>query len=101
MTFHETMDTFNDVRHSSRMTSEFFIEAVAYQQAALEEMERRAFSARAMQPIKDKRARLRVAARYIKNGTVKSREKAAKSCSISSSALGLRSTTTLSTLWCG
>jgi predicted phage terminase large subunit-like protein len=34
-------------------------------------MERRAFSVRAMHPIKDKRARLRVAARYIKNGTVK------------------------------
>src|ERR1700719_3373295 len=34
-------------------------------------MERRAFSVQAMHPIKDKRARLRVAARYIKNGTVK------------------------------
>lgn len=71
MTFHQTMDAFDDVRHSTKMTSEFFIEAVAYQQAAIEEMERRAFSVRAMHPIKDKRARLRVAARYIKNGTVK------------------------------
>lgn len=71
MTFHETMDAFNDVRHSTLMTSEFFIEAVAYQQAAIEEMNRRTFSVRAMHPIKDKRARLRVAARYIKNGTVK------------------------------
>jgi hypothetical protein len=72
MTFHETMDTFDDVRHSSARTSEFFIEAVAYQQAAIEEMERRAFSIRAMHPIKDKRAHLRVAARYIKkwNGQV-------------------------------
>ena len=33
-------------------------------------MERRAFSVQALHPIKDKRARLRVAARYIKNGTV-------------------------------
>jgi predicted phage terminase large subunit-like protein len=71
LTFHQTMDAFDDVRHSTKMTSEFFIEAVAYQQAAIEEMERRAFSVRAMHPIKDKRARLRVAARYIKNGTVK------------------------------
>src|ERR1700730_14824780 len=44
---------------------------VAYQQVAIEEMERRAFSVQAMHPIKDKRARLRVAARYIKMGIVK------------------------------
>jgi hypothetical protein len=36
---------------------------VAYQQVAIEEMERRAFSVQAMHPIKDKRARLRVAAK--------------------------------------
>jgi predicted phage terminase large subunit-like protein len=39
--------------------------------ATVEEMERRAFSVQAMHPIKDKRARLRVAARYIKMGIVK------------------------------
>jgi predicted phage terminase large subunit-like protein len=54
-----------------RMSCEFYVEAVAYQQAAIEEMERRAFSVQAMHPIKDKRARLRVAARYIKLGVVK------------------------------
>jgi predicted phage terminase large subunit-like protein len=53
------------------MSSEFFVEAVAYQQVAIEEMERRAFSVEAMHPMKDKRARLRVAARYIKMGIVK------------------------------
>jgi phage terminase large subunit-like protein len=53
------------------MSSEFFVEAVAYQQAAIEELERWALSVQAMHPMKDKRARLRVAARYIKNGTVK------------------------------
>jgi hypothetical protein len=63
MTFSETMDTLDNVRKSSLMSSEFFVEAVAYQQAAIEEMERRAFSVQAMHPIKDKRARLRVAAR--------------------------------------
>jgi predicted phage terminase large subunit-like protein len=71
MSFHETMDAFDNVRHSSKMASEFYVEGVAYQMAAIEEMERRAFSVKAMHPIKDKRSRLRVAARYIKNGTVK------------------------------
>jgi predicted phage terminase large subunit-like protein len=71
MTFSQTMDALDDVRKSSSMSSEWFVEAVAYQQAAIEEMERRAFSVQAMHPIKDKRARLRVAARYIKIGTVK------------------------------
>ena len=71
MTFSETMDTLDNVRKSNVMSSEFFVEAVAYQQVAIEEMERRAFSVQAMHPIKDKRARLRVAARYIKMGIVK------------------------------
>lgn len=71
MTFSETMDALDNVRKSSAMSSEFFVEAVAYQQVAIEEMERRAFSVQAMHPIKDKRARLRVAARYIKMGIVK------------------------------
>jgi predicted phage terminase large subunit-like protein len=71
MTFTKTMEALDNVRHSTPMSSEFFVEAVAYQQVAIEEMERRAFSVQAMHPIKDKRARLRVAARYIKNGTVK------------------------------
>jgi hypothetical protein len=71
MTFSETMEALDNIRHSSNMSSEFFVEAVAYQQAAIEEMERRAFAVQAMHPIKDKRARLRVAARYIKMGVVK------------------------------
>ena len=65
------MEALDNVRKSSVMSSEFFVEAVAYQQAAIEEMERRAFSVEAMHPMKDKRARLRVAARYIKTGVVK------------------------------
>lgn len=71
MTFSDTMTALDNVRHSSVMSSQFFVEAVAYQQAAIEELERRAFAVTPMHPIKDKRARLRVAARYIKNGTVK------------------------------
>jgi predicted phage terminase large subunit-like protein len=71
MTFSDTMETLDNVRKSSLMSSSFFVENVAFQQAAIEELERRAFDVTAMHPIKDKRARLRVAARYIKNGTVK------------------------------
>jgi hypothetical protein len=56
---------------SYTMSSEFFVEAVAFQQVMIEEMERRGFAVTPMHPIKDKRARLRVAARYIKIGTVK------------------------------
>jgi hypothetical protein len=71
MTFNDTMSAMDDVRHSTPMSSEWFVEAVQYQQVAIEEMERRAFAVTSMHPIKDERARLRVAARYIKNGTVK------------------------------
>jgi predicted phage terminase large subunit-like protein len=71
MTFTDTMDALDNVRRSTAMSCEFFVESVAYQAAAIEEMERRAFSVQAMHPIKDKRARLRVAARYIKLGVVK------------------------------
>ncbi len=71
MTFSDTMEALDNIRHSSVMSSEFFVESVAYQAAAIEEMERRAFAVTAMHPIKDKRARLRVAARYIKTGIVK------------------------------
>jgi predicted phage terminase large subunit-like protein len=71
MNFTETMEALENVRRSTNMSCEFYVEAVAYQQAAIEEMERRAFSVQAMHPIKDKRARLRVAARYIKLGVVK------------------------------
>lgn len=71
MTFSDTMVALDNIRHSSKMSSEFFVESVAYQAAAIEEMERRAFAVTPMHPIKDKRARLRVAARYIKMGVVK------------------------------
>ena len=37
------MDALDNVRQSSIMSSEFFVENVAFQQAAIEEMERRAF----------------------------------------------------------
>jgi predicted phage terminase large subunit-like protein len=71
MSFHDSMDAFDNMRHSTPMSTEWFVEAVQYQLAAVQEMERRGFAVTPMHPIKDKRARLRVAARYIKNGTVK------------------------------
>lgn len=40
MTFSQTMEALDDARHSSPMSSEFYVEAVAYQQAAIEELER-------------------------------------------------------------
>ena len=48
----------------------FFVEAVNYQKAAIEELERRGFNVEALLPMADKRARLRVAATHIRNGTV-------------------------------
>lgn len=49
---------------------QFFIEDVAYQRAAIEEFSRALLPVTPMKPITDKRARLRVVAIYIKNGTV-------------------------------
>lgn len=37
MTLSETMDALDNIRKSNPMSSEFFVEAVAYQQAAIEE----------------------------------------------------------------
>jgi hypothetical protein len=48
-----------------------FAEEVAYQKAANDEMERKGLAVERMQAMHDKRARLRVAAVYIKNGTVR------------------------------
>ena len=48
-----------------------YAEEVAYQKAANDEMERKGLAVERMQAIRDKRARLRVAAIYIKNGTVR------------------------------
>lgn len=47
------------------MSTEWYVEDPQYQHAAIEEMDRRAFSVRSMWPIKHKQSRLRIAARYI------------------------------------
>lgn len=48
----------------------FFVEDVGYQKAAIKEMERNLLPVKPMPAIREKRARLKVAAVYIKNGTV-------------------------------
>lgn len=68
LTFHHTIEY---AKGKPRGTHLWFVEDVAYQKAAIQEMERNMLAVVAIKPIADKRARLRVAARYIKNGTVK------------------------------
>lgn len=65
--FHHTMEYF---KGKPRGTHLWFVEDVAYQKAAIQEMERAGMAVIAVKPLADKRARLRIAARYIKNGTV-------------------------------
>lgn len=65
--FHHTIEY---CKGKPRGTHLWFVEDVAYQKAAIQEMERNMMAVIAVKPIADKRARLRVAARYIKNGTV-------------------------------
>lgn len=48
----------------------FFVEAVAYQKAAINDMVRKSLPVQAVVPIKDKSARLEVIIPYIKNGTI-------------------------------
>lgn len=69
MDFKETMDTVRAInnRPGSQM---FFVENVAYQQAAIETMKQHGIRTVALKPIADKRARLMVAAQFIKDGTV-------------------------------
>lgn len=70
MDFHETIGTLAEIPKAGGVHI-FMVENVAYQAAALQEMERRMLAVRPMRPNTDKRSRLRVAATYIKNGTVR------------------------------
>ena len=69
-----------------------------YQQVAIEEIECRAFAVTAMYPIKDKRARLRVAARYVKMGVVKLPRTRCEQL-LTCLASGEKNTMTHATLW--
>jgi len=65
--FYHTIEYFKGKPRGSHI---FFVEDVAYQKAAIQEMDRNQMAVVSVKPIADKRARLRVAARFIKNGTV-------------------------------
>jgi predicted phage terminase large subunit-like protein len=69
LSFHETIET-TKAMSTANPFSLFFVENVAYQKAAIEEMERALLPVIAMTAGGDKRARLRAVAVYIQNGTV-------------------------------
>lgn len=69
LSFHETIET-TKAKAVANPFSMFFVESVAYQKAAIEEMERALLPVIAMTAGADKRARLRAVAIYIQNGTV-------------------------------
>lgn len=68
--FYETKEQAKAINVIYQGAHQFFVEDVQYQKAAIQEFERELLSVIPMKPINDKRARLRVAATYIKNGTV-------------------------------
>lgn len=70
MNFHETITHFT-AQQGSGGTHLFFVEDVAYQKAAIEEMVRNGLSVTPMPSTTDKRSRLIVASNYIKTGVVK------------------------------
>ncbi len=67
-----------DVRWGDGGAHIFFVEDVAYQRAAIEELERQLVPVEAVHPTTDKLSRLQVAALYIKNGVVLFPEKGAE-----------------------
>jgi len=70
VTFHEFLNYVRGVPVERKGAHLFFVEDVAYQKAAIQEMERAMLPVIPMKPTTDKRSRLQVVAPYIKNGTV-------------------------------
>lgn len=68
--FHETIERAKAIQRTSGGFHQFFVENVAYQQAAIQDMKLNSLPVIPMQALQDKTARLHVAATYIKNGTV-------------------------------
>jgi phage terminase large subunit-like protein len=68
MDFYNTMEYFKNLPGARR--DMFFVEDVAYQKAAIQEMIRAMMPVTPMRPIADKYSRLQVCSRYIKNGQV-------------------------------
>jgi len=69
-TFHEFIKRVREIPGEMGGSNLFFVEDVAYQKAAIQEMERAMIPVVPMKPIHDKRSRLQVVAPLIKNGTV-------------------------------
>ena len=69
MDFKETIDMLYDMKGSGG-THLFFVEDIGYQKAAIETMQRYQIPVVGVRPVTDKLARLRVAAQFIKDGTV-------------------------------
>ena len=67
----ETVETSRHVLRTLPAGSKLFVENVAYQAAAIEEMAKKNMPVVGLRPITDKRARLETAAIYIKNGQVR------------------------------
>ena len=70
VTFHNFLQKVRGIPGELKGANIFFVEDVAYQKAAIQEMERMMIPVVPMKPQGDKRARLQVVAPYIKNGTV-------------------------------
>ena len=70
VTFHNFMQRVRQIPGELKGANIFFVEDVAYQKAAIQEMERMMIPVVPMKPTTDKRSRLQVVAPYIKNGTV-------------------------------
>lgn len=68
----ETMEQMKSIHLGLRLYAHptFYMEAVAYQKAAVEEAQRRMLAVKGINPGGDKRARLRTAGVFIQNGTV-------------------------------
>lgn len=70
VTFHDFLKRVRAMPGELGGANIFFVEDVAYQKAAIQEMERAMLPVVPMKPTTDKRSRLQVVAPYIKNGTV-------------------------------
>jgi phage terminase large subunit-like protein len=70
VTFHNFLQHVRNIPGELKGANLFFVEDVAYQKAAIQEMERSLLPVVPMKPIHDKRSRLQVVAPHIKNGTV-------------------------------
>lgn len=68
---HKTIQEVQNIKNTMPLGHRFFVEDVAYQQAAIKEMKRKGIPAVGIRPMGDKRARFETAAIYIKSGRVK------------------------------